>query len=73
MKPVRLLPLAVALVSTLWSQQFKLNLDHLAAKASNVVDVSLNIDMLQFARKFLRGKDPDEAKAKALLSGLDGI
>jgi hypothetical protein len=57
----------------LWAQQFKLNLDHLAAKASNVVDVSLNKDMIQFAGKFLSSKDPDEAKAKALIGGLEGI
>jgi hypothetical protein len=57
----------------LWAQQFKLNLDHLASKASNVVDVSLNKEMIQFAGKFLSSKDPDEAKAKALIGGLEGI
>ena len=29
--------------------------------------------MLQFAAKFLNGKDPDEAKAKKLIAGIDGI
>jgi Domain of unknown function (DUF4252) len=57
----------------LWAQQFKFNLEHLAAKAKNIVDVSMNKDMLQFAGRFLSGKDPDEAKAKSLISGLDGI
>lgn len=57
----------------LWAQQFKINLDHLAAKASNTVDVSLSKDMLQLGAKFLSSKDPDEAKAKAMIGGLDGI
>jgi len=57
----------------LWAQQFKLNLDHLGAKAKNTVDLSLNKDMLQFAGRFLSGKDPDEARVKTLISGLDGI
>jgi hypothetical protein len=57
----------------LWAQQFKFNLEHLAAKASNAVDLSLSKDMLQLGAKFLSSKDPDEAKAKALISGLEGI
>ncbi|MDE3166499.1 MAG: DUF4252 domain-containing protein, partial [Acidobacteriota bacterium] len=61
------------LAALLWAQQFKFNLDHLAAKASNAVDVSLNKDMLQFAGKFLSDKDSDEAKAKAMIGGLEGI
>ena len=55
------------------AQQIKLNLDHLAAKASDSVDLSLNGGTLQFAAKFLNDKDADEAKAKKLLAGLEGI
>ena len=65
--------LACGVGAILWAQQFKFNLDHLAAKAADSVDVSLNSDMLQFAGKFLNGKNPDEAKAKKLIGGLEGI
>jgi hypothetical protein len=65
--------LACALGAALWAQQFQFNLDHLAAKASDSVDVSLNSSMLQFAGKFLDGKDPDEAQVKKLIASLQGI
>jgi len=61
------LPLAAA------PQQFQLNLDSVAAKASEHLDVSLNASTLQFAAKFLDSNDPDEAKVKKLLVGIDGI
>jgi hypothetical protein len=54
-------------------QQFELNLDSVAAKASEHVDVSLNASTLQFAAKFLNANDPDEAKVKKLLVGIEGI
>jgi hypothetical protein len=69
----RSLALAAVLAATLWGQQFKFNLDHLAGKASDAVDVSLNSNMLQFAAKFLDTKDPEEAKVKQLISGMEGI
>ena len=56
--------LACAVAAALCAQQLKLNLNHLAAIASNSVDISLNNSMLQFAAKFLDGKDPDEAAVK---------
>lgn len=70
---VRVVAAGCGLAALLWAQQFKFNLEHLAAKASNAVDVSLNKDMLQFAGKFLSDKDSDEAKAKAMIGGLEGI
>ena len=73
MKRVCGLLLLAALCSGLWAQQLKLNLDHLTGKASNVVDISLSGPMLQFAAKFLDGKDPDEAAVKKLINGLTGI
>ena len=71
----RMLTLALggALAATLWAQQFKFNLDHLSSKASDSVDISLNTSMLQFAAKFLDGKDPDEARVKKLIVGIEGI
>jgi len=70
MKPYTLLLLAAA---ALPAQQIKLDLRHLESKASHTVDVSLNGATLQFAAKFLSGKDPDEAKVKQLVSGIEGI
>jgi hypothetical protein len=45
----------------------------LEAKASNVTEVTLDKSMLGFASKFMDKKDPDEANAKQLINGLDGI
>lgn len=73
MKAVRALALAGCLAGLLDAQQFKFNLEHLAAKASETVDLSLNGATLQFAAKFLDSKDPDEAKVKKLIAGLEGI
>jgi ABC-type amino acid transport substrate-binding protein len=73
MRPILTLALGAALAATLWAQQFKFNLDHLVSKASDSFDVSLNTSMLQFAGKFLDGKDPDEAKVKKLIVGIEGI
>ena len=64
---------AILFVPLLAAQQFKFNLEHLESKSSNIVDVSLDSSMLQFASRFLSGKNPDEAKAKKLVSGLEGI
>jgi hypothetical protein len=54
-------------------QQFQFNLDAVAAKSSQHVDVSLNASTLQFAAKFLDGDDPDEAKVRKLIEGIEGI
>ncbi|MGB7760598.1 MAG: DUF4252 domain-containing protein [Bryobacteraceae bacterium] len=64
---------SLALAAMAAPQQFQLNLDAVAAKASQHVDVSLNASTLQFAAKFLDGSDPDEAKVKKLLVGIEGI
>jgi Domain of unknown function (DUF4252) len=45
----------------------------LAARASNVTEVTLGKNMLGFAAKFMNGKDQDEAATKHLIEGLDGI
>lgn len=62
-----------ALVLPLTAQQFEFHLDHLAAKASNTVDLSLNSSTLQFAAKFLDSDDPDEVRVKKLIASIDGI
>jgi hypothetical protein len=48
-------------------------LDALAAKASETVDVNIDESLMQMTARFLSGKDPDEAKVKALVNGLKGI
>jgi polynucleotide 5'-kinase involved in rRNA processing len=48
-------------------------LDALASKASQTVDVNIDERLMQFAAKFLNGKDEDEAKVKDLVNGLKGI
>jgi hypothetical protein len=45
----------------------------LAAKASNVTEVTLGKNMLAFAAKFLDSKDGDNAATRHLIEGLDGI
>jgi hypothetical protein len=45
----------------------------LAARASNVTEVTLGKNMLAFAAKFMNGKDKDEAGVRQLIQGLDGI
>ena len=45
----------------------------LAAKASNVTEVTLGKNMLGFAAKFMDGKDADDVATRQLIQGLDGI
>lgn len=45
----------------------------LSAKASDVTEVTLGKSMLGFASKFMNGKDGDDAAARQLIQGLDGI
>jgi Domain of unknown function (DUF4252) len=45
----------------------------LAARAANVTEVTLGKNMLDFAAKFMDGNDKDQAAARQLIQGLDGI
>jgi len=49
------------------------HLDHLAAKASETVDVNIDERLVQIAMKVFNDKDPDEAHIKKLVAGLKGI
>jgi len=49
------------------------HLDHLEAKASQVVTVDIPENLLQIAAKFLNPKKPEEAAAKELVAGLKGV
>lgn len=48
-------------------------LDHLAAKASQTVDVSIDERLMRIAAKVLSDKDEDEREVKKLVAGLKGI
>jgi hypothetical protein len=45
----------------------------LAARASNVTEVTLGKEMLAFAAKFMNGDDKGDAAARQLIEGLNGI
>ncbi len=45
----------------------------LAARASNVTEVTLGKNMLSFAAKFMDAKDKDQANVRQLIEGLEGI
>ena len=49
------------------------NLDQLAAKAAEVVDVNMDENMLKFAGNFLNKDKPGEAQAQKLLSGIQNL
>jgi hypothetical protein len=60
----------------LMAQEIKLpaNLDRLAAKAEESVDVTLDGSMLKIAARFLSDKDdPDIAKVKRIIAKLEGV
>jgi len=48
-------------------------LDYLANKASETVDVKLDERMMQTTAKFLSSSDPDDAEIKELIKGVKGI
>jgi hypothetical protein len=69
---------AVALASPVLAQSTPLPLSpavekELAARASDVTEVTLGKNMLAFAAKFMNGKDKDDAATRQLIEGLDGI
>ena len=64
-----------AALTPLLAQDLKMpaNLDKLAAKADETVDVTLDGAMLRLAGRFLSDKDKDQAHAKNLVAGLQSI
>lgn len=73
MKLVRMLGLACLAAGILFAQQFKFELADLAAKASDTIDVSLSGSLLKLGARFLDNNDPDQAKVKQMIAGIDGI
>lgn len=70
---IKRLSLAAAFSCALMAQQFQIDLQHLAAKSSDTIDISLNGATLRFAAKFMDADDPEEAAIKKLVAGLEGI
>lgn len=65
----------VLLCAPLLAQDIKFppGLEKLAERASEVVDVTLDANMLQLASRFLSSRDADQAKVKRLVGGLKGV
>src|SRR5260370_5384741 len=73
--PVALLVLVGGVVTTM-AQGAKLQLDQLdvlANKASETVDVKLDERLMQTTAKFFSGKDPDDAEIREVLKGVKRI
>jgi uncharacterized protein DUF4252 len=66
----------LAVAPAVSAQNAKLKIDHLeklAAKASEVADVTLDGPLLQLAAKFLSSEDVDEQGVQELIKGLKGV
>jgi Domain of unknown function (DUF4252) len=69
-----LLIIATALVARGQDSRIQLtSLDHLAAKASQTVDVSVDERLIRIASKVFKDNDDDEKRIKDLLVGIKGI
>ena len=57
------------------AQQIKIPLDlqRLAAKASETVDITMDKHMLQLAMRFLNDEEQDDAEARRIISKLNGL
>src|SRR5262245_58717851 len=71
-----LILLAAFCVAAARAQDARLQIDQLnklADKAAEVVEVALDERSLRLAAKFLSANNPDEAKVKEIVSGLKGV
>jgi hypothetical protein len=55
------------------AQRINLDFPDLADRATEVVDVTLDANMLKLAAKFLSGKDTDERAVREMIGGLESI
>ncbi len=72
---IKLAALACIALAPLAAQDIKIppSVERLASKASDVVDVTMDSNLLQLASRFLSDKDSDDAQVKKLIAGLKGI
>ncbi len=69
-----LLVIACAFVARAQDSRIQMgSLDHLAAKASQTVDVNIDERLMHVAAKMLSDHDADEREVKKLVAGLKGI
>ena len=70
-----IITLALTLTVAVPASAQRLNLDFpgLADKAEEVVDVTLDANMLRLAAKFLSGHNSDERAVRDMINGLEGI
>ena len=69
-----LLVISSALIAKAQDSRLQLGtLDHLAVKASQTVDVTIDDRLIRLAAKVLSEKDADEREVKKLVEGLKGI
>lgn len=54
-------------------KRLQMNFDHLESRAEEVVDVTLDGQMLKLAGGFLSNNDPEEREIRGLVGGLTGI
>ena len=76
MKALFILSLLITLPFVVQAQDSRLqlgSLDHLAAKANQTVDVSVDERLMKIAAKVLSDKDADEREVKKVVEGLKGI
>lgn len=66
-----IISIAVAIPAS--AQRLNLDFPGLADRADEVVDVTLDAQMLKLAAKFLGGHDPDERAVRDIINGLQGI
>ena len=68
--------LLLTTVASVRAQSAKLQmdqLDSLASKASETIDVKLDEHLMQMTAKFFVSKDPDDAEIRELIKGVKGI
>jgi Domain of unknown function (DUF4252) len=73
MKRAILLFAAIFLPLAAQDIKFPANLEKLAARAEESVDVTLSGSMLRLAARFISDRDADAANVRKLIGGLDGI
>lgn len=72
-KLVLVLALILAAAIPASAQQINMNFPDLEARAEEVVDITLDAQMLRMASKFFSGRDADERAVRDMISGLHGI
>ena len=72
--PVLLFVATAHVVTTAQTAKLQLDqLDALANRASETVDVKLDEHLMQTTAKFFSGKDPDDAEIRELIKNVKGI